>query len=438
MPVDSPCIQWKHPYSLGSYQALVLATVVSAGVVVGLLTAYGGWLYACALVTAAFVLRWPVQIALGALFFLIPFDNVSVLGTQATGATLNRYAAGFAVLVLLVIGLTANRLSTPPRSFLWWTVFVFWGTTTIGWALDAPAAIGKLPTAFSLLFLAFACSSFRIRKSELSIVILLTVLGGCVAAMLASAEFFSGTLFRGTTRASLMIRGQETDPNQFAASLILPFSLALATLFSGTSWLLRIVATAAATLLGLAIFLSMSRGGLMAMCLVIGIYIYRLRLDKRILIPILCLGLSLLVLPQSFYERLTLSDRGAGRFDIWIASLSLIPRYGLFGAGWNNFTLIYSDVAGNAPKFHGFTEGAHNIYICTLMETGIAGLAALLLACRAQLRQARHLSLVPYTAACWGMLMMGATLDIVWRKSFWLCWILLAMVTEAARREELA
>jgi O-antigen ligase len=138
-------------------------------------------------------------------------------------------------------------------------------------------------------------------------------------------------------------------------------------------------------------------------------------------------------MPQAFFERLSLEDRGAGRIDIWIASLTLLPHYGLFGAGWNNFIVAYSNIAGNAPRFHGFTEGSHNIYVGMLIEVGAVGLTFLLLAFRSQLREARAWRVAVYEAACWGMVCMGFSLDVVWRKSFWMCWILLAMAVAAER-----
>jgi hypothetical protein len=71
-----------------------------------------------------------------------------------------------------------------------------------------------------------------------------------------------------------------------------------------------------------------------------------------------------------------------------------------------------------------------------LIEVGIIGLTFLLLAFRSQLREARNRFLVPYQAACWGMVVMGLTLDIVWRKSFWFCWILLAMAVRVRSYDE--
>jgi O-antigen ligase len=270
----------------------------------------------------------------------------------------------------------------------------------------------------------------------MSVVVILAVLGGCAAAIIASWQFYGGAVFQETSRSSLMFGDRETDPNQFAASLLMPLSLALGFLMLSRSWIVRCGAITAIGTLSLALLLSMSRGGFVAALVVIFVYVNRLGLSRRILVAVACLAVFLFFMPHTFFVRLALPDRGAGRFDIWLASLGLLPRYGFFGAGWSNFVVAYTDIAGNAPKFQGYTKGSHSVYLGMLIEVGIIGLTFLLLAFRSQFREARNRFLVPYLAACWGMVVMGLTLDIVWRKSFWFCWILLAMAVRVRPYDE--
>lgn len=407
----------------------VTTTVVTTavGTIAGAAIAYGGWFGAAAVLAGSLLLRWPVQVALGAFAFLLPFDSVSSLGAEASGTALTRYAGACVVVVLLAVGLATRRLSVPPRAALWWLLFILWGVATLGWAINSQFAWERLPTALSLILLYVIATGFRITEKEMSIVLLLTVLGGCAAAVMASSQFYSGTVYMQTSRSSLMVGNRDTDPNQFAASLLLPLSLAIGTVAAGRRRWARIVAVAPVAALSLAILLSMSRGALVAALALIVVYMYRLGVNRRILMATFCVAALLLVMPQSFFTRLSLNDRGAGRFDIWAASIDLVPRYGLLGAGWNNFIVAYTDIAGHASTFRGYTKGSHNIYVGMLIEVGIVGLTFLLLAFRSQLREARTRLVVPYEAACWAMLVMGFTLDIVWRKSFWFAWILLAM-----------
>jgi O-antigen ligase len=384
-----------------------------------------------AIFAAPLFLRWPVQTVLGSFALLLPFDSVSALGSEATGAALTRYVGGLAAFVLLLIGLRDRRFSVPPRATLWWSLFVLWGVATLGWAANLQFAWDRLPTALSLLMFYIIATSFRITRKELSLVMLATVVGGCIAAIFSVYQFYSGVVYLQTARSSLMMGNRDTDPNQFGASLLLPLSLAIAAVIEGRNRISRLLAGLAACVLSLAILLSMSRGAMIAAATLGLVYVWRLGWNRRILIALTSAAGMLLLMPHSFFTRMGLSDRGAGRFDIWIASMHLLPHYGWFGAGWNNFIVVYTGIAGLAPSFRGYTRGSHNIYIGMLVEVGIVGLTFLFLAFRSQLRRAGARTLIPYEAACWAMLVMGITLDIVWRKSFWFAWILLAMAVRA-------
>jgi len=436
MWTDSPALHPPLVHGASQQSNALTIAIICIGVFAGTVAALGGWQYALAILVFAVLLRWPVEASLGTLALLLPFDSVASVGAEASGATLTRYVAALSATVLISLGLARNRFTKPPLAALWWSGFIFWGVVTLAWAYDPEPAWERLPTALSLLALYVVASSFAITKKELITVGAMAVLGGCAAAAMSSVQFFSGTSFHDSARSSLMIGGRETDPNQFAASLLLPLSLALGAVVRSRMRSVRLVGVAAVAVLGLALLLTMSRGGLLAALVVASVYLYRLRGDRRVLVGIACFGLMLLFMPHAFFERLSLADRGAGRMDIWAASLNLVPHYGFFGAGWNNFVAIYANVAGDAPHFHGFTEGSHNIYLGMLLEVGIVGLLCLLLAFRSQLRAIRNSSVLPFEAACWGMMAMGVTLDVVWRKSFWVCWILLAMAVRLYRTRD--
>jgi O-antigen ligase len=421
---------------LWSLPGFPIVAAVLAGITLGALVATGHWGIAAAILAVVLSLRWPAEIALGAFACLVPFDSVSAIGSAETGATVTRVAAAVAAVVLLGLGIVRSRRVTLPRAAFWWSLFVIWGGITIAWAKDPAPALERLPTAVSLLVLYLAATSFSISRKELARIAFLATVGGCIAAGLAIFAFYNGELYRGTYRSSLILAGRETDPNQFAASLILPLALAIGGIAYAQSRRVRLAAITAVALLAFAILLTMSRGGMVAAFVVV--FLYRMKFKRRVLVALVCLALLPAFMPSEFMNRLSLADRGAGRLDIWTASLSLLPDYGVIGAGWNNFIVVYTPIAGNAPNFHGFTQGSHNIFLGMIIEVGIIGLLPLLFAFRSQLREARHkLALLPFEAACWGILASGVFLDVVWRKSFWLCWILLAMAVQAYKGEQL-
>ena len=121
------------------------------------------------------------------------------------------------------------------------------------------------------------------------------------------------------------------------------------------------------------------------------------------------------------------------------------------GVGLGNFRAAYDSYAGSAPHFRGYDRAAHNAYLEVWAETGIIGLGLLLIAIVAQLKEAiraivarcsRDYVLLSAEAACYGLLVYGLFGSVQWRKSFWLGWLLLAIVLQrtnlaAPRREDL-
>jgi O-antigen ligase len=148
-------------------------------------------------------------------------------------------------------------------------------------------------------------------------------------------------------------------------------------------------------------------------------------------------------LPGEFFHRLMNApyNRGTGRLDIFLVGLQVIKHHPVVGAGLNNFTVAYTRFAGYAPVFRGFGRAAHNAYLQVWGETGIVGLCLFLAAIWSQMSHARrHLTrsaasdYLPFgvEAACYGILIDCLAGNIHWEKTFWLAFILLALVTAEA------
>jgi O-antigen ligase len=268
-------------------------------------------------------------------------------------------------------------------------------------------------------------------------VVLLTILGGCCAAAYVIAEFHQGVSVAGTDRSSLVVGDQEADPNGMAAGLLLPISLAMALFFSSEKRTAKVLAMLAVAGIGLSIFLTMSRGAALALIVIAVVFLLRLK-KMRVLAPVVALSLLLLFVPASFFSRFEKAGAsgGAGRIPIWTVGVEALKHFWVQGAGVDCFPAAYTLYAGSGPEFTGFDRASHNIYLMTAVELGIVGLILLLLAIRAQFRVVRHAPgrfdpmLVASEAACWALLVSGFFLDTIWRKYFWLSWILLTLCTQ--------
>jgi O-antigen ligase len=176
----------------------------------------------------------------------------------------------------------------------------------------------------------------------------------------------------------------------------------------------------------------------LALLAMLVVYMYRLRIGSRLVVPVLLLALLLSFMPSAFYGRFQEAPKsgGSGRLDIWTVGLVAFQHYGLVGAGLNNFPFAYTNYA-NAAKFQGFDRDAHNIYLSIAVESGVVGLLLFFLAVRAQLRgiasppdnqEGVDYLRVATEAVAWGLLVYGFFGTIVWSKEFWFAWMLLGGV----------
>lgn len=422
--------------------------VGGAGAILGWIIVFENWFYLAALGGLAVIsvaVRWPVQASLGVYAFLIPFDSIAILGGGSTGPTLNKLIGVAAAGILLATGLIGQRLVRPPRAALWWFLFIMWGGVTAAWALDTPTVLDRMPTAVSLLFMYVVAVSLRVSEKEISNVGTFVIFGGMVAAAYACYMYSEGVLYRGTTgRASLIAGEGQTDPNQFAASLLLPLSLTIGRFLDGRRWSEKLFPLCAMVAIAAGLFLTMSRGSMLAVLVMVLTYLYYARLRWQAWIPIALLGLIVVAMPDQFFRRLEMPFGAAsvGRIDIWRVGLQALRDYGIIGAGLSNFPYAYDKYAHG---FLGYSRGAHNIYLGMWVELGIVGFIFMMSAIISQLRSVKSWRQIstgesnPYVpavkCACFGLLTSGFFLDIVWRKAFWFVWILLALDVSVSKKQ---
>jgi O-antigen ligase len=392
-----------------------------------------------AVTAAALAIVWPVEVSLGVFAVLVPFDQVLVLGN--TGTTITWVAGAFAGATLVVYGLVSGRFKSPPRAGLYWGLFVLWNVASTIWAVDPATSLKWLPTVATLFALYIVAVSFRVTRRELSGICLLAIAGGAVAASLIIFQFANHISFEG--RASLAAGNLESDPNVLSFSLLLPVSLALGAVLSEGHLLKRTPLMGALALMTISILLAMSRGSLIALCATVLVYLLRVGIRRRILIPVLVLAIPMFFLPDLFYHRLEQAStgRGTGRYDIWLAGLEIVKRYPLLGTGLVNFHVVYPTVAGYTHVFptRGYAREAHNMYLQVCAETGVIGFAFFTAAIWSQMRAVHRASSrrvstdhlgIAIEAACWGQLVAGLSGSIQWNKPFWFASILLALISQ--------
>ena len=294
----------------------------------------------------------------------------------------------------MAVGLLDNRIVKPPRSAIWWGLFLFWGSISVLWAVEPNGALRQLASSAALITFYLVAVSFRITENEFKWVVRLAILGGCLAAMFAVYEYSAGINWATGSGSSLVERGSlivgetEVNPDFFGLKLIIPISLAVAAFLAARSWWGRLISFCALAITVLALLLTMSRSALLSMLVLIIVFLVRLRLYRR-LMPVILLGSVLLAaMPASFFRRIQEAGEtgGAGRLDLWKAGLEMFKHYPWVGTGLGNFVIVYQQYAGYSPKFHGFARNPHNTYLDVLVELGILGLVLFLIAIVTQVR----------------------------------------------------
>ena len=155
------------------------------------------------------------------------------------------------------------------------------------------------------------------------------------------------------------------DPNDLGMLFVMCVPMAVYMAYSGLAGLLRKafwLATAGVLVYG--IYLTDSRGTLLALLAALGTYVWL----RRGLVPATVLGVvalaGVMMLPSRMQELSASEASAAGRVDAWYQGIHMFTANPLFGIGPGNF----ADNNANLT--------AHNSFVLVLAETGIIGFTA--------------------------------------------------------------
>jgi probable O-glycosylation ligase (exosortase A-associated) len=230
-------------------------------------------------------------------------------------------------------------------------------------------------------------------------------------------------LLRGGVRFTDGPGGFMNDNNSFALVLcmVLPLLVGFAVAEGRKS--VRIVAAVAAGLCLLSVLFTFSRGGLLTLCLVGGLLVWRSR--RRLLVGgVLALGLSCFLFFTSDKMTAEYVDRAEsitnyeqdgsaqGRLNSWVTSWRVFLDYPVFGVGPNNFAAVFDRYSPAPGRF----RVAHNSYLQLLAECGLPSVLLFVGALAAaywrlqKLRRATHLPWVEVQARMFQISILGYVL----------------------------
>lgn len=333
------------------------------------------------------------DVALLGLAAVLPFDAIASLAASQT-LSLTRVLALPVVagwMLWLLMHRQRVRMGVPLLALL---AYVALAAVSIAWASDPSVTWRGLRTLAQLLLLAVMAANVLTTWERLARVLDVLLAGTAVLAVLTLVQ-----LGPGAGRATLAYGEQVFHPNALAAALAIPALAALA-LRARTgplgAWRLAAIVPIVPALIATG-----SRGGMLSLGVgMLVIACCRPRLGLRTAGALLAVLLAApLVVPADVLTRaqerwvLAADDRLSGRLDIWRVGLAMVADRPLQGTGFFGFRDAFYDYMLETPVDPHFAlvhsrgnRAAHNVYLATVAELGIAGGALLAIALGVQAR----------------------------------------------------
>ena len=361
------------------------------GSLAGLLAGINPPLAIAAALGLAFLLLVFADLAGGVVLFTVIIFFETIPGTS--GASLTKAAGLLLALGWLAVLATrgdakADLLRQQPFVSAVLILFIAWAALSFAWSDQPSSALEasyRLALNGALLFIVF--TAVRTRR-DATRVLAAFVVGATVATLVGILT--GGTHAQGADPTARLGIEYE-NPNQLAATLVASLALAVGLgLAARRSSLARAAAFGAAAFSLLGILLTVSRGGLVALAVaaVAAIFLggrWRPAAAMVSILLVLCAVFYFLALaPPLARERVTASDAGSGREDIWRVAWRVVESNPVQGIGAGNFptSSIHYLLAPGLLRQSQFIvdeqKVTHNLYLGTWAELGIIGLLLLL------------------------------------------------------------
>ena len=169
------------------------------------------------------------------------------------------------------------------------------------------------------------------------------------------------------------------DPNDLALVLLFPVAFASSLIMTAkVGSLTKLLGIISALTLFMAIMATQSRGGLLGMMAIFGVYGYRRIQSKTLFITIAILVAGALFVFAGISDRASggaaeagIDASAMGRLYAWEAAFGMAVHNPLTGVGINNF---YSNYYYYSPHWDGLNHAVHSTWFGVLAETGFFGL----------------------------------------------------------------
>ena len=292
-----------------------------------------------------------------------PFDTPStILGAMVSAA-------------LLVKLIRDDSVRAPIRPAVWvWGLFLGLNVLTIAWSIDTSETGSQVVVLASLIAQYAVVASFKPTLEQVLSLERKIEFGGFISGSYAVVLLATGNLpMSGIGIPRFQTTGG--DPNITAASLLLPLAIALGRFIGRRDRRGEISGLFSAAIIMVAILLTVSRGGLVGAVIVIIAWAVIRRSPRSYLVPAVLVVMIALVAPLGIAERFT-NTSSTGRTDVWRVAASACSEFCAIGSGTGTFPLVHETELLSNPTLTSIQLRleSHNLWIGTLIETGVLGL----------------------------------------------------------------
>lgn len=365
--------------------------VAGAAVLLGLVAGFNPALALAGAFAIAFVTITLLNLTAGVCIFAVLSFLDEVL--PSGGFSINKLM-GILLIVSWLAAVTAGedrrRKLFENFGFLYLLVlFIAWAGLSATWADDPGAAIGAVTRyAPNVALFLIVYAAVRTRHDALLVV------GALVVGTLISAAY--GIVIPVPADVDGRLSGALGNANATATALAVGVALAgaLAIALRDNPWL-RFGAAVGVPLCFVALFLTVSRGGLVALGAVLIAAVLMAGRRRTVALALTAvavigsIGYFAAIAPPEARDRIVQSDGGAGRSDIWTVGWRMVEANPVAGIGAGNFAtssvhyLLEPGAIQRADFIVDDPKVAHNTYLEILAELGAVGLALFLgiLAC---------------------------------------------------------
>lgn len=292
------------------------------------------------------------------------------------------------LLALGTLGSLAVNLITQRIDMFWTkehsTFLFFFILVIIGAALatNRAAAMSSLTGTYIKIAIMVLSISWLLRKEgQFKAVLLSVIVCGIGVGLVALYNKSMGLELVEGTRVTIgrSIGSMLGDPNDLSLVLLFPAAFALAVLLTpkmGKLW--KLLGLIGFITVVFAIIATQSRGGLLGICAVSGVFAWRRFENKALLITLGISALSVLFVLAGVSDRASggsheegIDESAMGRIYAWQAALGMAIHHPLSGVGINNFISNYFEYS---PHWDGRNHAVHSTWFGVMAETGLLGL----------------------------------------------------------------